>query len=118
MHALKQVLIQQRLVSKLIEDVELNALRAEIRELRTIVTDFLNSIDDGVSTKQALQLTGIKSRATLIVARQRPNTLIAYSYQGCSVPYSRASCLAFRRASTPALKKQRSNGGGFVSELW
>lgn len=96
--ALEQVLIQQQLTFKLIAAAELDALKAEVHELRAIVTDFLDSLDDRVSTKQALQLTGIKSRATLIAARQRPDTLLAYSHQGRSVLYSRASCLAFRRA--------------------
>jgi hypothetical protein len=77
---------------------EHEALKAEVQQLKVIVTDFLASLDDKVSTKQALQLTNIKSRTTLIIERQRPDTLLTFSYQGRSVLYSRASCLAFRRA--------------------
>jgi predicted mannosyl-3-phosphoglycerate phosphatase (HAD superfamily) len=52
--------------------------------------------DDEVRTKKALQLTGIKSRTTLIEERDRPGTLIRYSKHGRSTSYSRKSCIDYR----------------------
>jgi hypothetical protein len=83
---------------------EFEALKAEVKELRIIIADFLASIDDTVSSAKALQLTGIRSLTTLIAERQRPGTLLVYSHHGRSVHYSRASCLAYRRARQ---RKQR-----------
>ncbi|MBD2769684.1 hypothetical protein IC235_17475 [Hymenobacter sp. BT664] len=63
-----------------------------------LVADLLESLDDDVDTKTALKLTGIKSRTTLIAERQRRGTLIRHSKLGRSCMYSRASCLAYKRA--------------------
>jgi predicted mannosyl-3-phosphoglycerate phosphatase (HAD superfamily) len=54
--------------------------------------------DDEVRTKKALELTGIKSRTTLIEERDRPGTLIRYSKHGRSTSYSRKSCIDYRLA--------------------
>ena len=71
----------------------------EVRELRILIADLLESIDDDVDTKTALRLTGIKSRTTLIVERNRTGSLLHHSKLGRSCVYSRASCLAYKRAN-------------------
>lgn len=70
----------------------------ELADLRRLVADFVASIDDDVDTKTALKLTGIKSVTTLMAERDRPGTLLRYSKLGRSCVYSRASCLAYKRA--------------------
>jgi hypothetical protein len=67
--------------------------------------------DDEVGTKKALQLTGIKSRTTLIEERDRPGTLLRYSKHGRSTSYSRKSCIDYRLSrrlappqTTPAMR--------------
>ncbi len=75
---------------------ELAAIRRELAELRGFVREMVNSVDDQVSTAQALRLTGLKSRTTLIAERQRPGTLLKYTKQGRSAAYSRASCIAHK----------------------
>lgn len=70
----------------------------ELAELRRLVGDFVASLDDDVDTKTALKLTGIKSPTTLIAERQRPGTPLQHSKLGRSCVYSRASCLAYKRA--------------------
>ncbi|WP_125921780.1 hypothetical protein [Hymenobacter lapidarius] len=70
----------------------------EVASLRTLCTDLLNSLNEDVDTKTALKLTGIKSCTTLINERQRPGTLLQFSKLGRRCVYSRASCLAYKRA--------------------
>lgn len=75
------------------------AVKREMADLRRLVSDFVASVDDDVDTKTALKLTGLKSRTTLIAERQRPGTLLTHSKLGRSCAYSRASCLAYKRAN-------------------
>ena len=77
---------------------EVAELRAEVAEERAFRRDFLASLDDQVSTKKALQISGIASRTTLIAERQRPGTLLTYTHEGRSVTYGRAGCVAHKRA--------------------
>lgn len=51
--------------------------------------------DEWVETKVALKLTGIKSRTTLALERERPSSLLQYEGIGKAIRYSRASCIAF-----------------------
>lgn len=81
-----------------ITPLEHQRLVEEVHELRMLVTDLLESLDDDVDTKTALRLTGIKSRTTLMAERSRPGTLLQHSKLGRSCVYSRASCLAYKRA--------------------
>lgn len=75
------------------------SVKRELADLRRLVADFVASVDDEVDTKAALKLTGIKSVTTLMAERDRPGTLLNYSKLGRSCAYSRASCLAYKRAS-------------------
>ena len=68
--------------------------RLDLVEMRLAVHE--EFADDEVRTKKALQLTGIKSRTTLIEERDRPGTLIRYSKHGRSTSYSRKSCIDYR----------------------
>jgi hypothetical protein len=68
--------------------------RLELVEMRLAVHE--EFADDEVRTKKALQLTGIKSRTTLIEERDRPGTLLRYSKHGRSTSYSRKSCIDYR----------------------
>ena len=70
----------------------------EVRALRELLDDYLQSVDQEVDTDRALQLTGIQSRTTLIAERQRPGTLLKFSKHGRRAAYSLASCLAYKRA--------------------
>ena len=81
-----------------ITPAEHQRLVEEVAELRTLVLDLLASIDYEVDTKAALKLTGIKSVTTLMAERGRPNTPLKYSKLGRACAYSRASCLAYKRA--------------------
>ena len=74
------------------------AVVREVRELRDLLADFLDSVDQEIDTARALVLTGIQSRTTLIAERQRPDTLLRYTKHGRSTAYSLASCLAYKRA--------------------
>ncbi|GAA4349983.1 hypothetical protein GCM10023185_07180 [Hymenobacter saemangeumensis] len=73
-------------------------LRREFLALQAFVQEFVSSQDDEVDTKTALKLTGIKSRTTLIMERERPGTLLKHAKHGRSTSYSRASCIAYKRA--------------------
>ncbi|MGI4871466.1 MAG: hypothetical protein ACRYFX_09845 [Janthinobacterium lividum] len=77
---------------------EVTQLRHEMKEIRGFMADFLASLDDQVSTKKALELSGIASRTTLIAERQRPGTLLTHSHNGRTVTYGRAGCIAHKRA--------------------
>ncbi|MDF7810784.1 hypothetical protein [Hymenobacter sp. YC55] len=60
------------------------------------LTAYVESVNDEVDTHEALKLTGIKSRTTLIEERKRPGTLLQYSKHGKSVSYSRKSCIDYK----------------------
>jgi hypothetical protein len=72
---------------------------------------YVASINDEVTTAEALRLTGIKSRTTLLEERDRPGTLLRYSKHGRSTSYSRKSCVDYRLSrrlappqTTPAMR--------------
>lgn len=69
---------------------------AEAARDREFMRQFLASIDDQVSTQKALEISGIKSRTTLIAERQRPGSPLTYTSSGRSVSYSRAGCIAYK----------------------
>lgn len=71
-------------------------LERQLREVCQFVRELVESVDDHVSTAQALKLTGIKSRTTLIAERDRAGSLLKYTKQGRSAAYSRASCIAHK----------------------
>ncbi|SFP79618.1 hypothetical protein SAMN04515668_0373 [Hymenobacter arizonensis] len=85
-------------IIEFVTPTEHQKLVEEVAYLRLLVADLLDSLDDEVNTSTALRLTGIKSRTTLIAERNRPETLLRYSSHGRSISYSRASCLAYKRA--------------------
>jgi len=96
-------------LAKLPALVEKLALRIEHLESRNAIYE--EFADDEVSTKKALELTGIKSRTTLIEERDRPGTLLRYSKHGRSTSYSRKSCIDYKLArrlapiqTTPAMR--------------
>lgn len=71
-------------------------LERQLQDVCRFVRELVESVDDQVSTQQALKLTGLKSRTTLIAERKRPGTLLKYTKQGRSTAYSRASCIAHK----------------------
>jgi hypothetical protein len=75
---------------------EVAQLRKERDADRAFMREFLASLDDQVPAKKALEITGIKSRTTLIAERQRPGSPLTYTVTGRSVNYSRAGCIAYR----------------------
>jgi hypothetical protein len=64
---------------------------------RAFISEFIKSQDDQVKAKKALEITGIKSRTTLIAERQRPGSPLTYTVTGRSVTYSRAGCIAYKQ---------------------
>lgn len=85
-------------VIEVIDPEDYRATKREVAELRLLVTDLMSSLDDEVNTATALKLTGIKSITTLMAERDRPGTQLKYSKLGRACAYSRASCLAYKRA--------------------
>lgn len=77
---------------------EVRTVARQLADLRLFVQEFVASIDDTVSTAKALEITGIKSRTTLIAERQRDGSLLTFTQVGKRVSYSRASCVAYRLA--------------------
>ena len=77
-----------------------------IDRLEQFLTAYIESVDDEVDTATALQLTGIKSRTTLIEERDRPGTLLRYSKHGRSTAYSRASCIDYKLSRRLAQTEQ------------
>ena len=62
------------------------------------LTAYVESVEDDVDTHEALRITGIKTRDTLIKERNTPGTLLRYTKHGRSVSYSRKSCIDFKLA--------------------
>ena len=83
---------------EIITPEKFRVLEREVNQLRALIKDFMDSLDDEVDTKTALRLTGIRSRTTLVAERRRGGSLLIYSKHGRSVTYSRAGCLAYRRS--------------------
>ncbi|MDO7849929.1 hypothetical protein Q5H92_26455 [Hymenobacter sp. M29] len=77
-------------------------LRGELSQHKAFQSAFIESLDDQVTTKKALDITGIKSRTTLIAERDRPDSLLAYTHNGRAVTYSRAGCVAHALARQAA----------------
>jgi hypothetical protein len=77
---------------------DLARVERELTALRGFVQEFISSQDDEVSTKDALKITGIKSRTTLIAERGRPGSPLKYTSHGRSASYSRAGCVAYKLA--------------------
>lgn len=77
-------------------------LERELQQMREFMREFIGSIDDQVTTKKALEITGIKSRTTLIAERDRPKSLLTYTQHGRAVTYSRAGCVAHKLARQAA----------------
>lgn len=82
---------------------QIAALPAQLQELARRVlqvelrqTAYEESFGDEVDTHEALKITGIKTRDTLIKERNRPGTLLRYSKHGRSVSYSRKSCIDYK----------------------
>ncbi|MDF7813637.1 hypothetical protein [Hymenobacter sp. YC55] len=82
---------------------QLAALPAQLQELSQRMLQmewrllaYVESVNDEVDTHEALKITGIKSRDTLIKERDRPGSLIKYSKHGRSVSYSRKSCIDYK----------------------
>ena len=94
------------------EELQAVVSRLTLMEMRLEVYEeaFKAAFDEEVGTKRALQLTGIKSRTTLIEERDRPGTLLRYSKHGRSTSYSRKSCIDYKlsrrlhQQSTPTLR--------------
>ncbi len=77
---------------------DVRRLERELAAMRLLMQEFMNSLDEEVSTAQALKITGIKSRTTLIAERDRPGTTLKYTKMGRSTAYSRAGCVAYKLA--------------------
>jgi len=77
---------------------EVAELRALVKEERAFRREYVASFNDEVSTLEALRLTGIGSRTTLIAERQRPGTPLTHTHHGRSVRYGRAGCIAYKLA--------------------
>ena len=89
---------------------ELNRVLHRLDQMEQRLAAYVASINDEVTTAEALRLTGIKSRTTLLEERDRPGTLLRYSKHGRSTSYSRKSCIDYKlshrlhQQSTPTLR--------------
>jgi hypothetical protein len=89
---------------------ELRPVLDRLAVLEQRLAAYIETTNDEVDTKTALQLTGIKSRTTLLDERDRPGTLLRYSKHGRSTSYSRKSCIDYKlsrrlhQQSTPTLR--------------
>lgn len=63
-----------------------------------IVGEFIPTLDKQISAAEALKITGINSRTTLVAERRRPGSLLRYTQHGRSVAYSLAGCVAYKMA--------------------
>ena len=70
----------------------------KLESMELFMREFLNSLDDQIGYKEALKISGIKSRTTLVAERRREGSLIKFTHHGRSVAYSRAGCVAYRLA--------------------
>ncbi len=73
-------------------------IRQAVAPLEARLTAYIEAVDDDLPTAQALRLTGIGSRTTLIAERQRPGTLLAWRKEGTRALYSRRSCIDYKLA--------------------
>jgi hypothetical protein len=80
---------------------QLNALKAEVAELRALIRAYITTQEEWLTTEQALRVSGIKSRETLAkYARatapdtQQPGR-ITYRKQGVGCRYARTSCIDY-----------------------
>ena len=77
---------------------DLNPVLKRLEQIELRLEAYVESVNDEVDTHEALKLTGIKSRTTLIEERDRPGSLLKYSKHGRSVSYSRKSCIDYKLA--------------------
>ena len=77
---------------------KLDKCERRLAQMETFMREFVNSLDDQIGYKEALKITGIKSRTTLVAERRRAKSLIVFTQHGRSVSYSRAGCVAYRLA--------------------
>jgi hypothetical protein len=85
----------QRLEERLTQQFE-ERYERKLAADRAFLSEFLKSQDDQVSARKALEISGIKSRTTLIAERKRPGSPLSYTVTGRSVSYSRAGCIAYK----------------------
>jgi hypothetical protein len=92
---------------------ELEALRQEVIELRELIQAYVTTQEEWLNTAAALRTTGIKARATLVMAKRasRPGVeepgRITYKKEGTKCLYLRSSCIDYRQRKfgQPALNK-------------
>ena len=80
---------------------QLNALKAEVAELRTLIRSYIDTQEEWLTTEQALRVSGIKRRETLekygrasAPDAKEPGRII-YRKHGTACRYSRLGCINY-----------------------